>query len=55
MHFHHIVASLSILLGLLSGYGLSGIANMLLMMEFSTVALNYRNLYGKEDFGKKTP
>ena len=55
MHFHHIMATISTLTGLLAGYGLAGIANMLLMMEFSTVALNYRNLYEKEEYGDTIP
>ena len=42
------MACVSILVALISGYGLNGIANLLLMMEVSTVALNYRNMYDKE-------
>ena len=48
MHFHHLMACVSILVALISGYGLNGIANLLLMMEVSTVALNDRNMYDKE-------
>ena len=55
MHFHHIMAIISTMTGLLAGYALNGIANMLLMMEFSTVALNYRNLYEKEEYGDTIP
>lgn len=54
-HFHHVMTTVSILIAMISGYGLSGIANLLLMMEFSTVALNYRNMYSKENFGDSIP
>lgn len=50
MNFHHVVAASATLTGIYSGYALSGIANVLLTMEASTVALNYRSLYDKKDF-----
>ena len=50
MNFHHVVAAAATLTGVYTGYALSGVANVLLTMEASTVALNYRSLYDKKDF-----
>ena len=55
MAFHHIVTIVATGLGLYTGYGLSGIVNLLLMMEISTPPLNYRSLYDKKDFDKPIP
>lgn len=48
MKVHHVVACSSTAISLGAGYSLNGIANMLLLMESSTIALNYRALYKKE-------
>lgn len=55
MKIHHIVGCTSTAVSLFGGYALNGIANMLLLMEFSTVAINYRSMYKKEELGGTGP
>lgn len=55
MAVHHVVGCLSTAISLFAGYALNGIANMLLLMEFSTVAINYRSMYKKEELGGTGP
>ena len=55
MFIHHVVGVFSTAIGVLSGYALNGIANMLLLMEFSSVAINYRSMYKKEELGGTGP
>ena len=55
MALHHIVGIVATALGIYTGYGLSGMVNLLLIMEISTPPLNYRSLYDKKDLGKPIP
>ena len=55
MRVHHIVGCLSTAVSLFAGYALNGIANMLLLMESSTIAINYRAMYKKEELGGPGP
>ena len=43
--FHHIFASLGLFLGLVAGYGFPGISNASLMSEFSSISLNYKDMF----------
>ena len=55
MAFHHVTTAASIFLALYGGYGLGGISNALLLMECSTIPLNFRWLYRKEQLGTWMP
>ena len=48
MDFHHAVTIFLIICCFAVGYTLLGIANLVVLMEFSTIFLNYRNIYPKE-------
>ena len=37
------------------GYGQTGVTAMLLLVEVSTVFLNYRSIYNKDEVGQPTP
>jgi hypothetical protein len=55
MYLHHVFGILSILLGVFGGYGLITVTPLMLLVEVSTVFLNYRSLYDKEEFAKFIP
>lgn len=43
--YHHFMASFGYGMALVSGYGMPGIANASLMCEFSSVFLNYKDMF----------
>lgn len=51
MIYHHIVAVSGCLVGMHAGYGQTGIGNLSLMMEMSTIFMNYRSMLNPETFG----
>lgn len=55
MLWHHIFGVGSILLGNIGGYGQCGLSALLLLVEVSTVFLNYRSMYNKDEIGQSVP
>jgi hypothetical protein len=55
MLWHHWFGILAILLGNVGGYGQTGIICLLLLVEVSTVFLNYRSMYTKDEIGQPIP
>ena len=55
MYWHHFFGINSIVLAYFGGYGLVGITPLMLLVEVSTVFLNYRALYDKSEFGQAIP
>jgi hypothetical protein len=55
MYWHHFFGINSIILAYFGGYGLVGITPLMLLVEVSTVFLNYRALYDKSEFGQAIP
>lgn len=55
MHLHHIMGVVGILCGCVGGYGIPGIACMTQLTELSTVLLNYRSMFRKEELGGPIP
>ena len=55
MLWHHIFGVSSILLGNIGGYAQCGIITLLLLVEVSTVFLNYRSMYTKDEIGDPVP
>jgi hypothetical protein len=55
MLWHHIFGVGSIMLGNVGGYAQCGIITMLLLVEVSTVFLNYRSMYNKNEIGQAIP
>ena len=55
MIWHHVVGVSLIIAANLSGYNLPGVANMVLIVEMSTIFINFRSLYDKKDFGLVIP
>jgi hypothetical protein len=55
MMLHHIIGLAATFFVVLSGYMSPGMANIMLLMEISTVPLNYRWLYPKEKYGTFMP
>ena len=55
MYWHHFFGIASIMLGYFGGYGLLTITPLMLLVEVSTVFLNYRALYDKEEFADFQP
>jgi len=51
MIFHHILAVSGCFIGVHAGYGQTGIGNLSLMMEMSTIFMNYRSMLHPEQFG----
>lgn len=45
---HHIIGTSGLVIGVMSGYGAAGIANLTCLSELSTIFLNYRSMYPKE-------
>ena len=43
------------LIGVLAGYGTAGIANLTVLSEMSTIFLNYRSMYTKEQLSDLVP
>lgn len=46
---HHYISILGLVCSLIVGYGFPSAANFLLLCEISTIFMNYRNLYKKEE------
>ena len=55
MVWHHVMGILSIGVGACAGYALPGIICCQLLVEISTVFINFRSFYDKKDFGKMIP
>lgn len=55
MLWHHFFGVSSIVLGNIGGFALCGIIALLLLVEVSTVFLNYRSMYNKNEFGQAVP
>ena len=52
---HHMIAILGVFCGTYAGYGVPGIGAMSLTTELSTIFLNYREMYSKDDLGLPIP
>ena len=52
---HHICGLLGVFMGLVAGYGNVAISAFTLISEISTINLNYRSMYDKEQFGDCIP
>jgi len=52
---HHFVSLVGIFAGLSAGYALPGITFTLLIIEISTIFINYRSMYDVKDYGKPVP
>ena len=52
---HHIIGTSGMLIGVLAGYGTAGIANLTVLSEMSTIFLNYRSMYTKEQLSDLVP
>lgn len=55
MIYHHIAATLGILSALAVGYCMPGITAVLLLIEISTIFINFRSLYEKHEYGLFIP
>ena len=55
MIWHHIVGVNMIVMANIGGYNLPGICNLMLIVEMSTIFINFRSLYDKKDFVKLIP
>ena len=53
--WHHINGCTGLLIGMSSGYGITGVACFSLLVEISTIFLNYRSMYSKERMGDFIP
>ena len=45
---HHVIVPLGTLSGIITGYGVTAVGMILLLVEISTIFLNYRSFYKKE-------
>ena len=52
---HHICGCVGMLIGVLAGYANVAISAFTLISELSTVNLNYRSMYKKEEYGECIP
>lgn len=43
--FHHVWASLGLVMAVIAGYGFIGNANAAMMCEFSSIWLNYKDMF----------
>ena len=55
MLMHHIFATVALLLAMISGYGNATIGACAILFEVSSVPLNIRSYYKKEEFGQPFP
>ena len=55
MLWHHFFVILSISLAWVSGYAACGLVALTLLAEMSTLFLNYRAMYSKEELGQMVP
>jgi hypothetical protein len=55
MLWHHFLGVSGILLGNIGGYGQCGLITLMLLVEVSTVFLNYRAMYTKDEIGDPVP
>jgi len=53
--WHHIWGIAGALCAVFVGYGLPGVAGMVLVVEISTIFLNYRSFYKKEEYHLLVP
>jgi hypothetical protein len=49
--FHHVLAVSGCMIGMHAGYGQASIGSILLLMEISTIFLNYRFMLSPNNFG----
>ena len=55
MIYHHIAATVGIFCGMAVGYALPGLTAVVLLIEISTIFINFRSLYEKKDYGLFVP
>ena len=55
MYWHHFFGLTSILLSAFGGYGMVGTVPVMLLVEVSTVFLNYRSMFDKHEYGQFIP
>jgi len=55
MLWHHFLGVGGILLGNIGGYAQCGLITLMLLVEVSTVFLNYRAMYTKDEIGDPVP
>lgn len=55
MLWHHFFGVSTILLGNIGGYAQTGLIALMLLVEMSTVFLNYRSMYNKDEIGQPVP
>lgn len=53
--WHHIVGTSGLFCALYTGYGLPSVANVALICELSTIFINYRSMYSKEQLNATLP
>ena len=53
--WHHIIGVSGLFCGLYTGYGIPSIANVALLCEISTIFLNYRTMYSKDELNLPVP
>jgi hypothetical protein len=55
MLLHHYLGVISVVIGCIGGYANTGCLAMGLLMEVSTIFLNYRSMYDKSKLGEAIP
>ena len=53
--WHHIIGSTGLVVGMLAGFAAPGVGCCSLMVEISTVFINYRGMYNKEELTQTIP
>ena len=53
--FHHIIGTTGLFVGVIAGYGAPGTANLTVLSEISTIFLNYRSMFNKEEMNALLP
>ena len=53
--WHHIIGTSGLFCGLYTGFGIPTIANCAMFCELSTIFLNYRSMYTKEELNSTVP
>lgn len=52
---HHFIGTSGLFIGVMAGWGTPSIGNMSVMSEISTIFLNYRSMFGKEQMQEVLP
>lgn len=53
--FHHVIGTTGLFVGVMAGYGAAGIANLSVLTEISTIFLNYRSMFSKNELNNLIP